>query len=457
LLYAGRIADIEAARQRSQDPALGPYRMDSLSLHAIDAVAVRMDLESGATWEEAVDEIVAQARRQHPSGKDAQHRRAAEWLLRQLTADEDREWLDVSPDGEHVLRTHHLYLLYETEQAGLHHLRARDQAINVLVDALDVDIDSAQAAAEARLQHLILRERHDEAYLAARESHRQSLRFMEQVRDDLREAERDLDTAHWESTIGPRLSQALDHIVKRLEVEQKLKELVESAADRADEQDFRWIPATIDLLDDCLARHQLLQREVRRAGGVFLIEQQRQHLQPRIRRAYPHPVNEVLAGTLARWCDAADDVLQHVERALGARAPALLNRWAGIDVLAAPPSLVAEHGPEVAERQLVPDREPLLFTEAHVHEAQARLATVGDRPVLLSTLQASMDDPTAAHALTLLALVQRSPELALLSAQRVREVLITTPGTDGPDDATSPGLVLRRLVLTRPDEEGPTP
>ena len=452
LLYAARIAHIEEARQRSQDPRLASYRMDALSLHAIDAVAVRMDLESGATWEEAVTEIVQQAARQHPQGTASQHREAAEWLLRQLTQEDDAEWLDVTTEGEPVLRAHRVFLLYETEQAGLHHLRARDQAINVLVDALDLDIDSAQAAAEARLQHLVLRERHDEAYLAARDSHRQSLRFMEQVRDDLREAERDLDSEHWASAIGPRLSEALDHIVTRLRVEQQLKELIEVAADRADEEDFRWIPRTLDLLDDCLARHQQLQRVVTRAGEVFLVEQQRQHLQPRARRAYPHPVNELLTGVLGRTCGEANAVLERCDLALGARAPALLSAWAGVDVLATPPTVTNGHGSEIDERHLVPDREPLLFSEEQVRGAAQRLEGVGGDPVELAALYAAVDDPAEAHALVLLALGQRSPELARLHAQVAREVLLASPAV-GDDGVTSPALLLRRVALGESDEE----
>ena len=427
LLYPARIGHIEEARQRSQDPTLKPYRMDALSLHAIDAVAVRMDLESGATWDEALAEIVVQAARQHPKGTERQHRAAAEWLLRQLVADEDGEWLDVDEHGSPLLRTHRVFLLYETEQAGLHHLRARDQAINVLVDALDLDIDSAQHAAEARLQHLVRRGRHDEAYLAARESHRQSLRFMEQVRDAVHEARRDLDSEHWASTIGPRLSAALAHIVERLKVEERLKELIESASERADERDFRWIPKTIDLLDDCLARHQMLQRVVGEAGEVFLLEQQRQHLRPRAKRAFPHPVNEVLTGVLERFCGEADEVIRSCEIALGARAPRLLTAWAGVDTLAAMPAAAAEHGHEVAERQLVPDREPLLFTDGQVRAAGRRLDGVGADPVELISLCTATEDPVERHALVLLALGHRAPELGLLHHQGVRDVLLVSP------------------------------
>lgn len=450
LLYAARIGHIEDARQRSQDTRLRPYHARELCLHAIDAVAVRMDLESGSTWEQARDELAAQATRQHPNGPADDHRHVAEWVLRQLTEEQEAQWLDVGATGEAIPRSHRVFLLYETEQAGLHHLRARDQAINVLIDALDLDIDSAQLAAEARLEHLVRRKRHDEAYLAARESRMQSIRFMEQVRDDLREAERDLSSEHWVSTVSPRLTLALDHIVDRIRVEERLKDLIDTAADRADEQDFHWIPRTMELLDECLLRHQSLQQVIAQARDTFLLEQQRQHLQPRARRAYPHPVNEVLTSVLARQCGAADEILAAVELALGARAPRLLSDWAGVDLLAVEPTATAEHGHEVAALDLVPDREPLLFSAQQVQAAATLLESVGAQPIGLAELAARADGPEAAHALALLALSHRSPELASLHAQGARDVLIATPA-DHDDAVSSPALLLQRVRLSEPE------
>ncbi len=462
LLYAARIGHIEEARQRSQDPRLRPYRAPELCLHAIDAVAVRMDLESGATWEQARAEVTAQAARQDPAGSDDDHRHVAEWLLRQLTDEHDAEWLDSAADGTSVRRTHRVFLLYETEQSGLHHLRARDQAINVLVDALDLDIDSAQHAAEARLEHLVKRGRQHEAYLAARDSRMQSIRFMEQVRDDLREAERDLRSEHWSSTVSPRLSAALDHIVERIRAEERLKQLIDAAADRAGDDDFRWIPRTVELLDECLDRHMSLQQVIAEARDTFLLEQQRQHLQPRTRRAYAHPVNEVLTKVLSRQCSAADELIALVELALGARAPRLLTEWAGVDQLAIEPSAPAETGREVAEIELTPDREPLLFSSQRVEAAGRLLDTVGAEPVSLAALARRADDPETAHALALLALAHRSPELGTLHGQGVRSALLAVPA-EGDDALTSPGLLLQRVELAEPapdepaEDDAPTP
>lgn len=453
LLYAARIGHIEEARQRSQDRRLQPYRAPELALHAIDAVAVRMDIESGATWEQARDEVAAQAARQHPQGDPADHRFMAEWLLRQLTDEHDHEWLDAS-SGEAVRRTHRVFLLYETEQAGLHHLRARDQAINVLVDALDLDIDSAQLAMEARLEHLIRRNRQREARDVASNSRLQSIRFMEQVREDLREAERDLRSEHWSSTVSPRLTEALDHIVDRISAEERLKELIHASADRAEEDGYRWIPETIALLDDCLDRHQTLQQVIAEARDTFLLEQQRQHLQPRARRAFAHPVNDVLVRVLARDCGAADQLLEVVETALGARAPRLLSEWAGVDLLAVEPSAPPEHGIEVAETELTPDREPLLFTPDQVAAAGALLQQVGEQPVALARLARRARDPAAAHALALLALSYRSPELGTIFGQGGTSALLAVPA-DHDDAISSPALILQRVELAAPAEEEP--
>lgn len=450
LLYAARISHIEDARLRSQDEQLAPYHATELCLHAIDAVAVRMDLESGATWEQARDEVAEQAARQHPDGAEKQHQHVAEWLLRQLTDDEDAHWLDMSSDGDAVVRSHRVYMLYETEQAGLHHLRARDQAINVLVDALDLDIDSAQLAAEARFEHLVRRGSHELAYRAANDSRMLSIRFMEQVRDDLSEATRDLRTEHWASTVSPRLSAALTHIIERVERERRLKELVDHAIDRADAADFQWIPRTLELLDECLTRHQALQQVIAVARDTFLIEQQRQHLTPRSLRAFPHPVNEVLMGALARPCRDCDIVVDACERALGARAPRLLSVWAGLEVLAQEPAAVAEHGRDVIEPHLVADREPLLFTAGQIAWARAQLDSVTDAPVGLAALAERSDDLAARHALVLLALAHRSPELALLHGQGARDTLLAYADGDA-HHPTSPALTLERVALADPD------
>jgi hypothetical protein len=190
---------------------------------------------------------------------------------------------------------------------------------------------------------------------------------------------------------------------------------------------------------------------IAQARDTFLLEQQRQHLSPRARRAFAHPVNEVLAGVLRRQCGTAGELLDVCEVVLGARAPRILSDWAGVDLLAVEPIVPAEHGREVAELELTPDREPLLFTGDQVAAAGALLERVGDRPVPLAELVEAAHGPAEAHALALLALAHRSPELGTLHGQGAREALLAVPA-DHDDAITSPALTLVRVPLGEPDD-----
>jgi hypothetical protein len=155
-------------------------------------------------------------------------------------------------------------------------------------------------------------------------------------------------------------------------------------------------------------------------------------------------------GALARPCRDCDIVVEACEGALGARAPRLLSVWAGLEVLAQEPTAAAEHGRDVIEPYLVADREPLLFTAEQIAWARAQLDSVTDTPVGLAALGDRADDPAARHALVLLALAHRSPELALLHSQGARDTLLAYADGDT-HTLTFPALTLQRVALADPD------
>lgn len=88
-------------------------------------------------------------------------------------------------------------------------------------------------------------------------------------------------------------------------------------------------------------------------------------------------------------------------------------------------------------------------------EAAGRLLdTVGSEPVSLAALARRAADPETAHALALLALAHRSPELGTLFGQGMRSALLAVPAA-GDDALTSPGLLLQRVELTEPAPDEP--
>jgi hypothetical protein len=138
--------------------------------------------------------------------------------------------------------------LITEEQAadGRISLRATNEAINVVVGALDIDVESGQAAAEARLQNLIQRGR-----------------FVVEQAPEL-------------------LERAREHLEQRLETERALIHNLEEAREQAErpQLDLRTIARLIATLRDCSTRHVALHGRVMQARGVFLEEQARQEFAP---------------------------------------------------------------------------------------------------------------------------------------------------------------------------------
>jgi len=68
---------------------------------------------------------------------------------------------------------------------GTVYLRTTDEAVNVLVGALDTDVTSAQIAAEVKLEVLISRGRLADAQLAAEQARYRTVQYAEALRRTL--------------------------------------------------------------------------------------------------------------------------------------------------------------------------------------------------------------------------------------------------------------------------------
>ena len=85
------------------------------------------------------------------------------------------------------------------------YLRASDEAINVLVGALDTDVESAEIAAEVKLENLIRRGRLSDAQLAAQQARYRTIEYAETLRRKLEATRRDVRAVDWEHEV-PDLS-----------------------------------------------------------------------------------------------------------------------------------------------------------------------------------------------------------------------------------------------------------
>jgi hypothetical protein len=232
-------------------------------------------------------------------------------------------------DGRAITRTLELRLIQEVHHLdGRIVLRLSNEALNLFLNALDLDIEDAQAAAEAVVQSQLARGRFNEAIESANNARLQSVRYKDKIEQVLRETRRDLRRVDWWEDIPNLLGGALEHINARLTVErsiahsaqEKLENLIPGSAEA------QQVATVAHLVDGCRRRHMELHPRLMEARRVFLDEQDRQAFVPRVSARRP----DLLAGVLEPLlrmdrADASEIVEQMAPVLFGPRPPRTLS------------------------------------------------------------------------------------------------------------------------------------
>ena len=188
-----------------------------LGLAAIDAVVDKMGFDTGIS-REALDRILLrEVQRFGPEGAELDLEAVVTELVETLIRPNVGEY---TSSLDEIRRRFDFALLTEYEDAeGEIYLRATNEAINVLVGGLNTDIESAQVAAEATLEHLIRRRRLDDAARPAREAKIRSIQYSSFVKRLIEETKRDIRRAGWRDDVPERLSDIRDHLQDRMRTE----------------------------------------------------------------------------------------------------------------------------------------------------------------------------------------------------------------------------------------------
>ncbi|RBL87382.1 hypothetical protein DDE05_03775, partial [Streptomyces cavourensis] len=214
----------------------------------------------------------------------AEHERVARWVLENLinVGSVDRGFRAVygtfGPDGVYVRRDYDFKLIEEVPgYGGTVYLRATDEAVNVLVGALDTDVTSAQIAAEVKLEVLISRGRLADAQLAAEQARYRTVQYAETLRRTLEATRRNVRAVDWLNTVPDMIAEALDHVADRYRHENAILTNIRKARDEAEEPEHKRRAAElVDIVKDCIRRHTQLQSRLLEAGPLFRAEQDRQ-------------------------------------------------------------------------------------------------------------------------------------------------------------------------------------
>lgn len=351
------------------------YDLRALCLAAIDTTIGHMGLEYGAPADAIIRGLSAVAAQAAPARPAPEHARVATAVLEGLLNERDRRqaftvsYADPTDESRrHVLAFH---LLREMEAPdGTIVVRATTEAINLFVGALDLDVEDAQAAAEAVLRSQLARGRLDQAVSTAREARIRSIQFAEKIRGVLDATRRDIRQVDWHDEVPRVLGEALTHLQERIDIERQLIRTTRDTLDRADPSKVQRAAELVGLLEDCRTRHLGLHGELLAARGVFLDEQQRQLFAPTVVLPLPDPEADLLVPLLAADCAQAMEPLDgFFQAAVGPRPPAIVRLSALVTSLLQPRRERSPDGLELVD----PELEETAFNVVRFDE-EARLA-----------------------------------------------------------------------------------
>lgn len=458
--------DLDARKAQVQAADYSVYQMAELALHAIDLVTIAMDFDTGARPDEVLRDLAARVAAQAPDRTSGEHTRVASWILENLlnVGSADRGFRTVygvaGPDG-YDRRTFDFKLLEETRGAdGELYLRASNEAVNVLVGALEVDLEAANIAADVRLDILIKRGRLSEAQAAAQNARYRTIQYGEMLRQRLDATSRDVRNVDWAEAMPAFIDEALAHIIERYRAENAILVNLTEVRDTADTSARKAQAARlVEVVRDCLRRHDQLQTGLQTAGRRFRAEQDRQTFAPAPIRAALDLHAQLLQPVLARPVAEADvALLRFFSPAAGLVVPHALRLADLFDGLITPPAERDTLGEVVEEPNLDLDEEPARFPDASYEHLEALLDLDPAAPQRLSGLladaRARQDADPEAEDLPLLVVVRvlalAAQEIGVARRRRDPTVLMAVDdGTvlEDPEFAGADLLVARAEVV----------
>ncbi|MBA0125958.1 hypothetical protein H0B56_10430 [Haloechinothrix sp. YIM 98757] len=366
--------DLDARKAKLDWADAGVYQMAEIALHTIDQVTVAMDFDTGADHEQIVQRLLPFIAAQAPERPPAEHERVARWVLDNLinVGTVERGFRHVygavGSDGSYQRRAFDFKLLVElATPSGEVYLRASDEAINVLVGALDTDVESAQVAAEVKLENLITRGRLADAKLAAEQARYRTVQYGETLRSMLEATRRDVRTVDWEEAIPQLLDSALEHIESRFRAENAILRNITAARDEADDPDHKKRAAElVEIVSDCITRHTQLQARLQAAGATFRAEQDRQEFSGPARRGGVDLFGQLLVPALGVPVrDAVTPVEEYFTAASGTSVPGAATLPSLVSMLLRPAPEREKVVGEIPDPELTPSDQSGRFTDRH--------------------------------------------------------------------------------------------
>lgn len=390
------IVDLERNKSSYDGDHWDDVDLSSLAVAVIDQVTLQMGISRGMTLPDAVAFTADEAARQAPHLPADTCQVVARRVVDTLIGGSDPfqfDYITVTDDGPQR-RTRSFRLLYEQfDAAGEVHLRATEDAINVLVTGLDIDVESAQVAAEAQMRALIARGAITSAVEAARQAEYRSAEYLESIAAVIRDTRVDPDAYDWVHDVPTLLNRALDHVADRISGERELLVAIDTRREDIPDPAMRAQSNRLAaMIGNCLRRHTDLQRHILTARRELRAAQDERFATATLDLRRAHLEDDLLAPMLTAAAvavaDVADDLVTRFGPALRTHLPELVT----IVEETSHPTREPATGDPVPDPVFDPDTSPPWWHP--YYDAVDDLLAGLDRPTLLSDLLAAVDTGT---------------------------------------------------------------
>lgn len=412
LLCTAPLHDLQATRANRGGifPELDCF---DLALGAIDFVVDHMGFDTGADPEEVVSHLFGEIVDWVPDATEDDAEAAARAINEVLIR--PQQGLYSEPDDP-TRRPFDFALLREEPSPDGIRVTATNEAINVLVGALDTEVASAVAAAEAKLESLLSRRRFGDAEQAARDARIRSIQWMAEVRRIIADTRLDVRRAGWDEAVPLKLGEIISELAKQMVVERRMLEAMRDDKDTTDRSDLaRSTQRLISVVEDCLNRHRELHSRVMEASETFFVEHARQAFQPTMSLQavdlYERLFVPVMQGRIAAVRSAVEVFASGSWGVADLRIPSMERL---LDILLADPRVVDELGDALPDDELDDAEDPRRFPREAWEAAEDALAAI-ERPTRLSALLSharAAGDSDVGELLGLLSLNAADPALA---------------------------------------------
>lgn len=401
LLHATPLTDLRTSDEH-HDISTRHYDSLTLALKLLDAVVEYTGLEDELDHDGARRVLAPLLRAMdHVAGVEPdvdRHDAVVRRLLAALQNDKsgrepfDVTYLDAGERGELVTRHVTFRLLSDYHVGGPGDgrivLRLSNEAINLVLNALSLDLADAQAATEAVVDSQFRRGRFDDALRSAQNARIRSVNYSRSIDEQLERTQRDVRRVDWREAMPRMLDDARIHIELRLHTEERILEAAEAKLDElAGSEQATQVAQIVSLMKDCRRRHLELHGRLMRARAIFLEAQGRQVFVAARAFARPDLAAQILTPVLRMPARVASVL---AERAFHLCHPPVAPNVFGfseyVHYLTRPKREIGPGSHDIAPRDLVSYGSDPAFFSAEVRAAALAALSAVDATTPLSAL-----------------------------------------------------------------------